>query len=283
MRSSRGSGLASEGGGGRLPLKPVPPGGGKVIGDRWLGDEWTDWTGETDACSVKTGKGVFLACAGLGMGLFLGGALFLLFMVEPRLSALPGPLYLAARIIFWALFCTVTLWFASVVLSSLAERKIGLPIFRYNKGVSLLFSLASAVGRRAGVSRDRLGGSFIQVCNALIKAGGPRHPCGKLLILTPRCLTRRLKQRMQTLAQEYGCEIFTAGGGEVARRRIIDSKPGAVIGIACERDLVNGIRDVFPLMPVLAIPNVRPLGPCKDTQVDIGKVEEAVKFFMSPA
>jgi hypothetical protein len=91
-----------------------------------------------------------------------------------------------------------------------------------------------------------------------------------------------LKQRIDTIAHEYDCEIFTAGGGESARRRIAESRPSAVIGIACERDLVSGVRDVFPLIPVLAIPNVRPQGPCKETKVDIGKVEEAVKFFVSP-
>jgi hypothetical protein len=216
------------------------------------------------------------------VGLLLLGALFLLYMVEPRLSALPSPLYLAARVVFWALFCASALWFLSVVFSAIAERRMGIPFFKFNKGLSFLFSLASTVGRRVGVSRDRLGGSFIQVCNALIKAGGPRRPCGKLLILTPRCLTRGLKQRIDGLAQEYGCEIYTAGGGEAARRRIAQSRPSAVIGIACERDLVSGVRDVFPLMPVLAIPNVRPQGPCKDTQVDITKVEEAVKFFVDP-
>ena len=56
----------------------------------------------------------------------------------------------------------------------------------------------------------------------------------------------------------------------------------AVVGIACERDLVSGIRDVYPLLPVLAVPNVRPMGPCKETRVDLEKVEEAVRFFASP-
>jgi hypothetical protein len=263
-----------------LPEAPAPPGGGRVTGDRWLGEEWADWSGETDGGTLKVGKGTFLVCAGLGMGVLLLGALFLLYMVEPRLSALPGPLFKAANVIFWALFCAVALWFFSVILSAISERRVGLPLLRYNRGLSFLFSLASAVGRRVGVSKDRLGGSFIQVCNALIKASGPRCPCSRLLILTPRCLTKALKKRIYALAHEYGCEIFTAGGGEIARRRIAESKPNAVIGIACERDLVNGIRDVFPLMPVLAIPNVRPQGPCKETHVDVEKVEEAVKFFM---
>lgn len=266
-----------------MPVTPRPRDGGKVIGDRWLGDEWVDWTGEADTRPVKAGKGIFLACAGIGIAMVLLGALFLRYMVEPRLSALPSSLYLAVRVVFWIVFSAMVLWFASIAVSAVAERRLGLPLFKLNRGLSFLFSLASAVGRRVGVSRDRLGGSFIQVCNALIKAGGEGRPCGKLLILIPRCLTSVLKRRIDAIAEEYGCEIFTAGGGEAARRRIAESKPGAVIGIACERDLVSGVRDVFPLMPVLAIPNVRPLGPCKETQVDIGKVEDAVKFFVSSA
>jgi hypothetical protein len=37
-------------------VTPRPPDGGKVIGDRWLGDEWADWTGEADSGTVKVGK-----------------------------------------------------------------------------------------------------------------------------------------------------------------------------------------------------------------------------------
>jgi hypothetical protein len=227
-------------------------------------------------------KRTFLACAGAGFALLLLGAWLLLYLVDPRLSQLPGPLYLAARISFWIVFALAAGWFVSVTISALMERRVGLTPLKYNRGISLLYSLASFVGNRLGVSRDRLGGSFIQVSNSLIRARGRSGPCKRLLILAPRCLSRGLKNSVNEMAARYGCEIYTASGGEVARRKIAESKPSAVVGIACERDLVSGIRDVYPLLPVLAVPNVRPMGPCKETQVDLEKVEEAVRFFVAP-
>jgi hypothetical protein len=255
---------------------------GAVVGDRWLGEEWVGWTGEVEGDCAKVGKRPFLACAGAGFSLLLVAALLLLYLVDPRLSQLPGPLYLAARVTFWAAFALAAGWFVSVALSAVLERRVGLTPLRYNRGISLLYNLASFVGRRSGVSRDRLGGSFIQVSNSLIRARGLGGPCKSLLILAPRCLSRGLKDSIRDMAFRYGCEIYTASGGEVARRKIADSKPNAVVGIACERDLVSGIRDVYPLLPVLAVPNIRPLGPCKETRVDLDKVEEAVRFFVAP-
>ncbi len=266
-----------------MTAAPKSANGGKVVGDRWLGEEWLDWAGERGCEGADAGKGVFLGCAAAGVALMLTAAWLGLFLIEPRLAELPGPLYLASKVAFWIGFFLAAGWFVSVVFSALLERRVGLALLKYNKGISLLYLVASVVAKRFGVSRDRLGGSFIQVSNALIRASGLRRPCRRLLILAPRCLSRTLKDGVNDMARRYGCEIYTAGGGEGARRKIFESKPSAVVGIACERDLVSGIRDVFPLMPVLAVPNMRPQGPCKETSVDLDKVEEAVRFFVSPA
>jgi len=51
--------------------------------------------------------------------------------------------------------------------------------------------------------------------------------------------------------------------------------------VACERDLSSGIQDSYPL-PIFGILNQRPHGPCYDTQVDLEKVEEALKTFLLP-
>ncbi|MCK7469444.1 MAG: hypothetical protein MZU95_00590 [Desulfomicrobium escambiense] len=34
-----------------------------------------------------------------------------------------------------------------------------------------------------------------------------------------------------------------------------------------------------PRIPIIGIPNTRPLGPCKDTVIDIGKFRSAILFF----
>ncbi|AKL95536.1 hypothetical protein CACET_c20890 [Clostridium aceticum] len=65
----------------------------------------------------------------------------------------------------------------------------------------------------------------------------------------------------------------------MARKTIVDLRPKAVIAIACERDLFSGLMDVKKI-PILAIINKRPQGPCINTQVDIKEVEEAIAHFI---
>ena len=53
------------------------------------------------------------------------------------------------------------------------------------------------------------------------------------------------------------------------------NKPKAIIAIACERDLLSGMVDIFPC-PVWGIVNKRPNGPCFNTSVEINEVKEAL-------
>ena len=76
---------------------------------------------------------------------------------------------------------------------------------------------------------------------------------------------------------EYEMSIVTAGGGEEARKAIGQYRPTLILAVACERDLLSGIRDVAERVPVLAIPNKRPEGPCKNTCLQIERLEEILK------
>ena len=49
----------------------------------------------------------------------------------------------------------------------------------------------------------------------------------------------------------------------------------AVMAIACERDLVSGIQDVYPL-PAVGVLNIRPNGPCNNTKVDMEQVRRVL-------
>jgi hypothetical protein len=67
-----------------------------------------------------------------------------------------------------------------------------------------------------------------------------------------------------------------ATGGTIARRIIKENRPDAILAVACERDLLSGILDTYPL-PVLGVFNSRPNGPCINTIVDVNLVEEIIK------
>ena len=60
---------------------------------------------------------------------------------------------------------------------------------------------------------------------------------------------------------------------------IVETRPRAIVAVACERDLTGGIQESYPI-PVIGVLNDRPHGPCRDTRVDLSKVEGAISFFL---
>jgi hypothetical protein len=94
--------------------------------------------------------------------------------------------------------------------------------------------------------------SFIENCKQ----------CGKCDIST-----------LVALKEQYPIHINVATGGTLARKYIRDRRPKLVIAVACERDLISGIIDSFPL-PVYGIFNERPNGPCFNTSVPTDEIEQ---------
>ncbi len=72
-------------------------------------------------------------------------------------------------------------------------------------------------------------------------------------------------------------KVFTAAGGEEARVAIRQYRPTTILAIACERDLMGGIKDVADKIPVIAVPNKRPEGPCKNTDFALNELDEALE------
>jgi hypothetical protein len=177
-----------------------------------------------------------------------------------------------------------------------------LPFSRKLRGVVIKFllPLMSGVGKLLGVSKEQVRRSFIEINNQLVLAGHPRATADKLLLLMPHCLqfhecqfritgsTVHCKRcgkcaikGLAELSDKYGVGLAVATGGTLARRIVVERKPRLIIAVACERDLSSGIQDSYPL-PVYGITNHRPFGPCYDTQVDLEKVEEALRTFLTP-
>ena len=78
------------------------------------------------------------------------------------------------------------------------------------------------------------------------------------------------------LSDELGFTFFVATGGTLARQVVKKIRPQAVLAIACERDLMSGIQDVYPL-PAVGVLNIRPNGPCNNTRVDMDEVRRVLK------
>jgi len=249
--------------------------------DRKLGDEWTEWDGNLDqyANNVETGKRLFLSLSVGSIFLLAAGVMLVWYLIEPRVQQISALFATIFKISLYGLIVFVFLMFLQTVLSIITHRNLLIRFGKKSYSITFLTPMILTMGKKLGVSYDRIGNSFIKVSNSLILSNKWKVSCSKILILLPRCLRLPMQKQIIAIAKKYQCLIFTVPGGELARKLIAEHKPLAVIGIACERDLLSGIRDVHHI-PIIGIPNQRPEGPCKNTTVDLSKIEEAIRFFI---
>lgn len=246
---------------------------------RTLGDEWADWDGKGGG-SIRTGKTLFLVIASIVLVLSSAGLYFSVYLISPRLyswnSIFVNIAWISATVLI-ALFAGWWLFFSASIIS-------GRNMFPFRKLAHLplgfVISKSFSLAELAGVSRDRIGNSFVHISNALSMALKKAGADEKLLILLPRCLAKEELKQINDLKEKYPIEVHTVSGGELARKKVKELKPTAVIGVACERDLVSGIRDVGNRISVIGIPNQRPNGPCKDTHIDMAELINAIEFYV---
>lgn len=170
---------------------------------------------------------------------------------------------------------------------------------KYIRIVLTLFSpLIIKVGQMLDLKKEKIEDSFIEVNNQLVKAKKmPLNP-EQILLLLPHCLQKASCPRKITidihncqhcggcpigdlieLAASYPTNLAIVTGGTAARRRLTEVRPKAIVAVACERDLMSGIQDAYPL-PVLGVLNERPEGPCYNTSVDLNKVKESIEYLL---
>lgn len=166
--------------------------------------------------------------------------------------------------------------------------------------INVLFPVAVRLAKPFGIGRRKLEGSFIATSNLMFNRMGIRVPASRLLVVTPHCLQLATCPHKITrdpgnckrcggcdigalviLSEEMGFHFFVATGGTLARQIIYKMRPQAVLAIACERDLMSGIQDVYPL-PAVGVLNIRPNGPCYNTHVDMDEVKAQLEKIILP-
>ncbi len=157
----------------------------------------------------------------------------------------------------------------------------------------ILFPLTLITGKILGIKRENILRSFIEVNNYVVRVKKPFIKSSQIMILLPHCLQNSECQHKITVninnckacgkckigelkefAEEHGALVKVATGGTLARKFIKDAKPRGIIAVACERDLSSGIQDAGAI-PVMGVLNIRPNGPCVDTDVSIDDIEQA--------
>lgn len=249
--------------------------------DRRLGHEWDEWDGQPlpGGGDFDTAPRVFFFWS-LGWILAVGlGSAILLFILAPRLAgihpAIPTVLAWSIGILvglalaWWGLIAASYALRKNLLPERLAERG---PFLRLMRGTSLL---ADRFGKR-----DRVENASVKVYDALALDRKRKVNGGELLLLIPRCLAKDILEGVLAVAGRYKVPVFVATRGQLARRVIRERRPRAVVAVACERDMVSGLHDVAGKVPVLGLTLTLPSGPCKDTRVDLGKLEEWVKNYL---
>ena len=144
-------------------------------------------------------------------------------------------------------------------------------------------------------------GLLIAADNWLVRHARRRVPLANLLVLLPRCLQcagcgqaviedlaacrqcgRCDVAALLRLREETGVRFCMAGGGRAAAALTRRPDVRAVVACACEKELIDGIRVVFP-KPVLAVRNDTPEGFCRNTRVDLAHVRAAIDTLTLPA
>ena len=142
---------------------------------------------------------------------------------------------------------------------------------------------------------QKVDSALIALNNLLVRRRKKKVEPENLLLLFSSCLQNsKCKQNLvhevqnckrcgackvsELLALAERCQVrpFLATGGKIALLEARKQEVKAIVAVACEKELREGILATFP-KAVLAVVNLRPSGPCRDCSVNIEDVEKAVE------
>lgn len=250
--------------------------------DRVLGDEWQGWSGDLLSYEkeINEGKRLFLGLYFIATIVFSSVLLLIYYLISPRLNKIN--VYFDYATLGLVLAVMFGLGAFSLLLFLTIITKRNFLFFRKKSGLHLewIYPIIYKIASFFKISKDRVGNSITKVNNALVYIMMDKFKSNNLLVLLPRCFEKSVKEKVLVITQKYNCQVFIATGGSSARQIVKKVDPDAIIGVACERDLISGMSDVKKTIPIIAIPNKRPNGPCKDTNIDIDELERAIKFML---
>ncbi|HEV8508997.1 MAG TPA: DUF116 domain-containing protein [Gemmatimonadales bacterium] len=246
--------------------------------DRRLGHEWDEWNGRPlpGGGDFSAAPGLFFRFAILTVAAATVAVAVLLFLVGPRLAALWQPLPKVLWITL-AVFAGLKTLYLSLLAASYYGGRNLLPERLLERGPYLqLMNYTSLIARGFG-KRDWVEHAAIDVYNTLAVRRGRTVGKGELLVLIPRCLSKQALDGVLEIAGRYEVPVFVATRGQLARRVIRERRPRAVVAVACERDMMTGLRDVAGKLPVLGLTMQLPNGPCRDAALDLDQMEKWVQ------
>jgi hypothetical protein len=246
--------------------------------DRRLGHEWDEWNGRPlpGGGDFSAAPGLFFRFAALTLAAATAAVALLLYLVGPRLAAIWPPLPRVLWIVLAALAGLKALYLSLVAVSYYGGRNL-LPERLLERGPYLQLMNYTSLLARVFAKRDWVEHAAIDIYNTLAVRRGRKVGKGELLVLIPRCLSKQALDGVLEIAGRYEVPVFVATRGQLARRVIRERRPRAVVAVACERDMMTGLRDVAGKLPVLGLTMQLPNGPCRDAAIDLNQMETWVR------
>lgn len=246
--------------------------------DRRLGHEWDEWNGRPlpGGGDFSAAPGLFFRFAALTLAAATAAVALLLYLVGPRLAAIWPPLPRVLWIVL-AVLAGLKALYLSLVAASYYGRRNLLPERLLERGPYLQLMNYTSLLARGFAKRDWVEHAAIDIYNTFAVRRGRKVGKGELLVLIPRCLSKQALDGVLEIAGRYEVPVFVATRGQLARRVIRERRPRAVVAVACERDMMTGLRDVAGKLPVLGLTMQLPNGPCRDAAIDLNQMETWVR------
>lgn len=140
-----------------------------------------------------------------------------------------------------------------------------------------------------------MGRVLVKVNNFITRLRRPKVSSERILLLVPHCLQAQSCERnvrgdldncarcgrcpiaqILALRGKYGIRVELVSGGRKAVAAARQPDVGAIVAVACPKELTAGLKAVLP-KPTLAVANRQPEGPCVNTTVDMAEVEQAIQ------
>ena len=244
---------------------------------------------------ISKDRAIFMALFFLcGSVIFCAGLMvwFLMMIGAATISPVAADIITGLFLVFAS---SVTLFSVIFAYTALTGKDLNMVKGLRRVATRLTLPFMLRVAKTAGMDRDRLVRAFVNINNDMVRGILKRKQVRKLLILLPHCiqlygcdlkLTKDISRctgcggcdvkDLVKIADRYNISINIATGGTVARKIVKDTRPDLILAVACERDLLSGIQDTYPL-PVLGFCNERPNGECISTRIDTRLIEEEIK------
>lgn len=246
---------------------------------------------------IKKNNAVFIRMLFLLVVLFLLIASVALYLVQSGNTVLYN--MVLNIILIGASFISCFVFINLIIVIKLLKGKTISSLSRRWLGCSLKYIYMNMIhlARLLKLDKNKIRSVFSDLNNRLVVSSHIHVKPEEILILLPHCLQKsscphkitnnidNCKRcglcdidQLITLKEKYHTKLFVATGGTLARKIIKETKPKAIIAVACERDLSSGIMDVKKV-PVIGVLNERPEGPCVNTRVNLKDVEKTIQYF----